>query len=333
MKAIFATLCVIWLPIFAVAQDSLPRVQGARMTDRLSPDPAFKLDLFSGRLGQISDFTLAEDGTIYSLDRATGRVFMLRDRKINGRMDTRRALPVRFDNPDAITIVEGRIFITDDVAIWELINFEIKRKIASLERAGAVDRKFIVPGQMPDHLILGLTAGDQSQLIQIEISSGRATLLADAPGILRGMTRVPGGAIWTMMETDDGTQIGVSLRNLGAALPLSLSQINVASPDLNTEVKAEPLNNHILAVEDGVRLSAYQLSLGQTQTPGRILLDGFKIKKRAAPWGEITAIATDRRGLFVADGINGDLWRLSPVPPSPDPSPSPISAGDTIPDP
>jgi len=94
---------------------------------------------------------------------------------------------------------------------------------------------------------------------------------------------------------------------LGQAL--DIRGITIARSDALAENWPKSLRNHIfMSRGNPVTVTAMPSAFGAVLPRGREVFSGFQNSRTA--WGQAGALHIDKRGLFVADPFNGDIWRV-----------------------
>lgn len=265
-------------------------------------------------LGNISAITLKDDGTIFTADAKSGRIWALADRGQDGTIDVRQPLPFTFQNPTGLAAIGSTLFVADQNAVWVIEAGKHPRELASLKHAnssGAPHRLLRSPDAQS--IILGLTSKtDGFRVLKLDTKTGQASLFGEGHyGKLHSFAQRAGADIWVAS--------GSTLGPLGSDVikfPAGQSIQAIALPG-QYEIPQEwpvKLNDHIIAAQTGpkaMQLIAIPTEFGQTSGKPRILAEGFLTRSGRAAWGEPGPLLMDKRGLFFADSHNGVIWRLS----------------------
>jgi len=275
------------------------------------------LNIAAKGLGQISAMALREDGTLYTADMRTGRIWTVTDRGQDGKIDMRRPLPFTFKAPTGLAIIDSTLYVADQTAIWVIESGKAPRELASLRHANSTGGAHILlanPNSIS--LILGLTTkAEGHRILAVDAQTGQAVLIGEGEGRLHSLAQKAGSEIWSAS--------GTKLSALAMAGLKFKSGQSISSMILPGQYDTPPkwpaqLKDYIIAAQSGpgaMRLLAIPTEFGQINGKPRILVEGFLARSSRSAWGEPGAMLMDRRGLFFADKENGTLWRLSPTPP------------------
>ena len=293
------------------------RLQRGGASNKLQTLKGLDLNIAANGLGQISAIARGEDGTLFTADTRSGRLWALTDRGQDGKMDMRRPLPHNFKKPTGLATIGSALYVADQTAIWVIEDGKTQRKLASLEHANSTGGPHIlIPSADGTSLILGLTTiNDNHRILQLNPQTGQASLIAEGSGELHTLAQRHGSEIWTASKS--------GLKALGGAdliFQRGQSITALALPGQHETPKDWPakLKDYILAAQTGpgaMRLIAIPTEFGQVSGAPRVLADGFLTRSGHSAWGEPGAMLMDKRGLFFADKENGTVWRLSPTPP------------------
>lgn len=306
---------------------TITRVIRSRNDTLTAIAPLYAQQLQAG-LGDISAIIIAENGTLYTLDEAGGRLFALPDRARDGKIDQLRVLSRGFDKPSGLAALGEYLYIADTQAIWR-VNPQTRETIqlASLRNSDArpTPRPLTARG---DTLWLGLTnmVDDGVKIISLDAGTGHAKLKA----------RYPNGPVTYLADRGDG-QIWAALKN-------GLQPITAEANTYPLEAGVSPLgfvfigqenlprkwpkalSGHILAVQTasaakqprsrtpksgGLNIVAIGTEFSVPQSSLWVFAHGFLKSNLRHAWGTPSALAFDERGLFIADRWNGTLWRVA----------------------
>ena len=268
-------------------------------------------------LGKVSAITISPDGTLYTADKNSGRIWSLADRRQDGKIDLRRPLPFTFQSPTGLAVIGDTLYVADTYAVWAIKPGQIPQELASLRSANSSGKPHILlAGYNENHLLLGLsTKTDSFRILQLDINTGQATLIGeDQLGRLTSLSRRSNADIWVGAENTLGP-LGTTSAKFYAGQ--SISSMILPGQFTVPEDWPRRLDRHIIAAQTGpaaMRLIAIPTEFGQISGQPRVLLDGFMTRSNRSAWGSPGPMVMDKRGLFFADPDNGTLWRLSPKP-------------------
>ena len=283
---------------------------------------------FAKSLGEISAMTMGPKGELYILDQEGGRLFLLTDRDLDGRMDLRRVLNSDFNQPSGIVYTEQGIYVSDKDAIWHLSlrNYEVRKFVSLANVPSLPTPRPLILSQDETQLILGLSLADSTaRIISIELSSGKAAELATGNGSVSAMAQIEGSPIWLgighhlvpVLDGKFGLDAGMKLEE-GARieniyLPTSDDMIASGLKHLSGQFLVIQGGDNQLgkASTGGRNVVGIPNSFGQPQSQIEVLVDGFISNHGRASWGKPKAMAWDARGLFLADQKNGIVWKIS----------------------
>ena len=274
------------------------------------------VNIAASGLGQISAMTLREDGTLFTADIRTGRIWSLTDRGQDGKIDIRRPLPHSFNAPTGLAIIGSTLYVADRDAIWKIESGKAPIELASLRYANSTGQGHILLANPNDtSLTLGITTQSQThRILSIDVQTGQAVLIGEGEDQLHSLARKDGSEIWSASGTRLSA-LAASGLNFKAGQSIA-SMILPGQYDTPPKWPAQ-LNDHIIAAQTGpgaMRIIAIPTEFGQINETPRILAEGFLTQSGRSAWGKPGAMLMDRRGLFFADAENGNLWRLSPTP-------------------
>ena len=278
------------------------------------PVAGLEAPVFARGLGVVSDMAVGADGTVFAADRRSGRIWVLRDRAMDGRADTVQALTPRFDAPGGLAVHGDALLVSDRSGLWEVSGAGTPRLVAPFANAGALGPDYpiaLISQGKAAGLALNMPNG-QARRLAIDLATGRATETARWPGRILAFTKgAPGAPVLTLIEAADGT---VSLAGLGPE-PIVLD-----APATHGFIDAEA-GHVVLSGPEGVRLRRASL-LG--------LEDGAESVLRGLRAG---AVAVDARGILVASPQDGTIRVVRPArllePPKPEAdAPAPDAALD-----
>ena len=294
------------------------QIQRGGTSGTLETIEGLDLALAARGLGQISAITLAEDGTLFTADTKSGRLWALTDRAQDGTIDLRRPLQFTFQNPTGLAVIGTTLYVADQRAIWSLETGQSPKEIASLARANSSgDPHILLTHPDGQSLILGLTTqAGTHRILKINTQSGQATLIGEGQAALLALAQREGSQIWTASETTLNSSKSAGLEFVAGQSITSLALPGQYEAPLNWPAK---LQDHIIAAQTGpsaMRLVAIPTEFGKPNGNARVLVEGFLTRSGRNAWGEPGALIMDQRGLFFADKQNGRLWRLSATPPA-----------------
>lgn len=282
-----------------------PRVLAGSASTAVTAAEGYSAYPFAQQLGQISALARDESGRLYAADQRGGRILILTDRNLDGRLDTQRSLPHRFDTPSGIAATAQGLFIADRAGVWSISADGTPRLLAALSQSRSIGAPHALTMREDGVLRLGYTRDDgTAHVVSIDLATGRAAALASQRGQFLGWATGPDAPLWILSRNTDHARLGANLMQ-GAIVP-----------DDAAHVWLDAANNQIiLSTERGVFRAA--AGLGRLEIEPEALMSGLGpfdgSSLRAGP------VLTDERGLFIADPKRGTLWRLVPDPPaSPD---------------
>jgi len=290
------------------------QIQRGGSSNTLKTIKSLELDITASGLGQISAIALREDGTLFTADARSGRIWALTDRGQDGKIDMRRPLPHSFNMPTGLTVIGSALYVADQTAIWVVEDEKPPRELASLRHANSAGGPHILtPDPDGTSLALGLTTKTQGhRILRIDAQTGQASLINQAPGLLHALAQREGSELWTAAETSLRPFGGTDLNFQSGQ---SLTALILPGQYETPQGWPAKLQDHILAAQTGpsaMQLIAIPTEFGQVSAAPRVLADGFLTPSGHSAWGEPGAMLMDKRGLFFADKENGTLWRLSP---------------------
>lgn len=294
-----------------------PRLHKGKQASSLKPRDGFLLETVENGLGNISSLSVREDGTIFTTDAETGRIWQLSDRNKDGRVDIKRALPHRFDRPTGLAVTNKQLYIADRAAIWVIKDGQPPEKIAGLINANSTDAFHpLALSADSKSLFLGLTTKDGiTNILSVNRKTGQAHLIDSLPRSeqLRAIAALNNTTVWSVTENGVGaalsqlTKIDESHRLAGLALPS------------DTQSWSPAYSQHAIVSKhsaDGYAILALPAALGNVRKDGDILLFGFLTTSGRSAWGRPGALSFDDHGLLIADDFNGDLYRLKFIAPT-----------------
>ena len=274
------------------------------------------LNIAAKGLGQISAMALRGDGTLFTADVRTGRIWSLTDRGQDGKIDIRRPLPHNFNNPTGLAVIGSTLYVADRTAIWKVETGQAPKELASLRHANSTgEGHILLANPNGTSLTLGITTQSQThRILDINAQTGHAALIGEGEDHLHSLARKDSSEIWSA----SGTKLSaLAMAGLNFKPGQSISSM-ILPGQYDTPPKwSAQLNDHIIAAQAGpgaMRLIAIPTEFGQINGEPRILVEGFLVRSGYSAWGKPGAMLMDRRGLFFTDKENGTLWRLSPTP-------------------
>ena len=292
------------------------QIQHGGSSNSLQTIKELNVNIAATGLGQISAMALGEDGTLFTADAGTGRLWALTDRGQDGKIDMRRPLPYTFKAPTGLAVMGSSLYVADQKAIWVIEDGNPPRELASLRHANSTGGPHILmPNPDGTSLTLGLTTQSQThRILDIDALTGSATLIHEGSGRLHALAQQSGSQIWSASAANIK-----ALGTDGLDFKTGQSITSIALPGQFEKPRHWPehLKGHIIAVQSGaeaMRLIAIPTEFGQPSDAPRVLIDGFLAQSGRSAWGDPGAIVMDARGLFFADKENGNLWHLSPAP-------------------
>ncbi len=284
---LWGTLGTLWLASPAFAQDV--RVLNTQTTE-LQAD-GLESHVVARGLGEISDMALAEDGTVFTTDQRSGRIWTIRDRGLDGNADIVQALPHRFDRPSGIAISKGQIFVTDRGGLWRIEAAGTPVLIAPFAKANAAAGPHPLAIDETGILSLGLTRSDgTAQLLSVDPMTGTARNVASVPGIFVAFSKGPASTPqFKVIQNQETTFIGPTLETLQ---PL-------ASGAQSVWIDAD-LGRLVIGTENGLFAQAATIL-------------GIEDERDAILTGvSVGSILIDERGILFAAKADGSLRLIRP---------------------
>ncbi len=289
---------------------SEPRQQRGRQVHQLRTDPALHHHLFARRLGEISAMD-SKDGTLFVADKRSGQIFRLPDRDGNGQTEGARPMPHRFDEPTGLAAAEDALYVADRSAVWRVSPAGTPVILAGLTNADTTGLHHLEKSATAAFLWLGLTTqSGQAKLLRLSTLTGEAELIDEAEGTLLDMSAQDGARPWMLLQKGADVFLGPSFEFMS---PVSLEPGHMVLPANEAGQNWPPeLSQHVVISRDySGDVMAAPIVIAKPLPIGRALLSGFTAPSGRQKWGETGSLHLDSRGLFVADSVNGDLWRLS----------------------
>jgi len=291
------------------------QIQRGGSSDNLQSIEGINLSIAATGLGHISAMALGEDGTLFTADARSGRLWALSDRGQDGKIDMRRPLPFTFKVPTGLAIIGSTLYVADQTAIWIIEPGKPSRVLASLTSANSSNAPHILladPNGVT--LTLGLTTKAQGhRILQIDAQTGQASLINEGQNQLHALARRAGSKIWTA----SGSQLSaLDAAGLDFQTGQSITAIALPGQYETPNNWLSNLQDHVIASQIGpgaMRLITIPTEFGQVSGAPRVLVEGFLTQSGRSAWGKPGAMLMDERGLFFADEENGTLWRLSPA--------------------
>lgn len=308
------TLLCVFLAQTQTAQAQTVRT--GQTAARVVADDQVNAQVFAKRMGDVSALALQSDGTVIVADKTNGRVFRIIDRALDGRADVTRALAHRFDRPTGLAVIDETLFVADRQGVWRVDTRGTVMRLASLLNAGSTGDPHPLAAAGPNSLRLGLTLTDgTTRLIDLDSQTGKAVLREKSVGTVLGFAATPRLdtplSPWVLLGLDDETRFGATLQ---AARPLSVRTSALwVDPESGSVRVATPRG-----------LQSARAAIGSVTTEDKVVLSGI----------HVSAMASDSRGLFVADPEGGRIWLLTPKadPAGVSPAPETELAPDLLPD-
>ena len=306
------------------AQTTSPKLSMQRggASSTLQTVEGLSLFEFAKNLGKVSAMAMSEDGTLYTADEKTGRIWVLTDRRQDGALDMRRPLPQTFNTPSGLAVIGKTLYVADKQAIWALEPNAEPRILAPLNKAQNQGKVSLIAEE--SSLILGLTKTDSALIVRIDTQTGRAEKIAELPNPapIHALSKRKGAPLWvasgTGLQSIDSPETAISFNQqeiAGLALPGQFT------PPAHWPASMKDV---IIASQIGpkaMRLIAIPTEFGQPTGQARVLVDGYLSGSGRSAWGTPGAIVMDARGVFFADSYNGVVWRLSASPKKETPKP------------
>ena len=292
------------------------QIQRGGSSNTLTTIKGLELNIAATGLGEISAMALGKDGSLFTADAKTGRLWALTDRGQDGTIDMRRPLPLTFKAPTGLSVMGSTLYVADQNAVWAVEAGKTPRELASLKQANSTGKPhLLISNSENTSLTLGLTTKTlKHRIIDLNTQTGQASLISEGQGQLRALARRAGADIWTA----SGTKLNaLGLKGLDFQFGQSINAIALPGQYETPQDWPVNLQDHIIASQSGpgaMRLIAIPTEFGQANGKPRVLVEGFLARSGRSAWGKPSAIVMDRRGLFFADKENGTLWRLSPAP-------------------
>jgi len=302
------------------------RFQKGQQADKITTLDSLEAHRFARRLGEISAIARGAKGQLYTADRQTGRIFILSDYNQDGRTEQIQPLAHRFNAPSAVMELDNTLYVADRDAIWSIdltaLPASKSTQLASLKNIMSAGPYFLTTGQSniketgtkkTETILLGYSADDNTaKLISVHIHTGQAEFIAATDGTLEQLAAGPNSKPWMIYRHQDTLNIGTAFDNTDALKgDFSVTGLALPSKDIAPDNWPESLEDHILISRTNpVAVTALPTSLSRVLPMGRDIFTGFQNGRTA--WGKAGVLHMDKRGLFIADPYNGDLWRLAP---------------------
>lgn len=309
IRSVLISLCLVILPASpALSQNASPQEtepQDARLRvggsgDRVVASRGYDAAVFARRLGHVSAIARHADGTLYTADLDSGRIFRIQDRRLDGVADITQPLPQRFDRPTGLVVAGDTLFVSDQGGLWRVLpGGGTPTLIAPFANSGSTDDAHPITMMSPTTLLLGLSRTDgTARLLVIDTVTGSAQLREEAQGRIIGFSSATDAddfaAPWILLRRNDTVLFGSTLKS---------------SRDIEVDAQAVWLNETSgqarVSLPDGVYETI--ATFAGLKDKGVPILSGFGRDARPG------AMVSDARGLFVADQAGGRIWRLSPV--------------------
>jgi len=314
--------------IVSIGDETTPAIRPIQMqrggsSETLQTIKGLTLSIAMKNLGNISAMAIGDNGTLYVADRKSGRIWALPDRGMDGKIDQRRPLPMRFDSPNGLAVIDKTLYVADRQAIWKLTSGQDATQLASLANAKSTGELHpLTAAQDEPSLLLGLTKMDgESQVIKINIETGRAENIGGSFGNVIALSKRSGAAPW--VSSNHQLYALSSPQNAITFNSNQLISAFILPGQFETPAQwPSQLKDHIIGAQIGpeaMRLIAIPTEFGQANGDIRVLVDGFHSATQRSAWGAPGPIVMDKRGLFFADTHNGTVWKLSPSPKKIDP--------------
>ena len=300
------------------------RLQKGQNSENLKTLDGLDIKRFARRLGDISSIARGEQGQLYIADTSSGRIFVAPDSDQNGSPEQIRKLPFRFTKPSAVLEHAGHLYIADSQAVWKVPTTRIMQQtpivLASLQNTQS-QGPFFLAAQNTDtdapvtHITLGYSTVDsKARLVSVNTQTGSAQLLDETSGQLHQLSAASGIKPWTVYRQSGDLYIGTGFDEpafLGSAVTVKGLTVPYSA---NTPADwPASIRDHVyISRVNPTTVAALPTSLGTVMPRGRNIFTGFQSGRTA--WGSPGALHMDRRGLFVADPFNGDLWLIRPMP-------------------
>lgn len=288
LRLVISGILALFCTASAAAQDV--RVRGGSGTAPTLTN-GLEAPVFARGLGDIADLAATEDGTVFAADRRSGRIWVLRDRALDGRADTVQALAQRFDAPSSLATRGEALFVSDHSGVWRLQGGGTPQLIAPFGNAGAGEGPHPITVDARGELQLALNMPDgTAQRMTIDTDTGRATRIGTQALRLRAFAKSDGGAPTLWLGESAGGEAFLG----GLAEPAALG-----GPVRAAWVDAQ-LGRIILASSGGVAVrNVTLLGVDEAVQP---LAGGFGAG----------AVLVDRRGILVAVPGDGTVRVLRP---------------------
>jgi hypothetical protein len=319
LVAIFAGSTISFAQSMSISEPAsrsfTPRMYKGKQVDSLQPRDGFSLEFVETGLGNISTLSIREDGTVFSADAETGRIWQLSDRNQDGRVDIKRALAHRFDRPTGLAVSDEALYVADRAAVWVINEGQPPRKLAGLIKANSTDAFHPLSlSSDKKSLFLGLTTKEGvSNILLIDQNTGQAELVDSLPASeqIRAIASLGNKVIWSITENG----VGAALSNL-TKTDDSLRLTGMTLPQGNGKWPLAYSQHAIISKHsaDGYAVLALPAAMSTVETKGDVLLSGFLSTSGRSAWGRPGALSFDKHGLLIADDYNGDLYRLRAIP-------------------
>ncbi len=290
--------------------------------------PGLQPEIFTKGIGNIADIAIGETGILLVLDSKAGRLLEITDRELRGKADMTRTLADGFTGAVQIVKTDTQIFVVDSSAIWSVDPAaRTKSEFVSLRNTGALPApRPVALDQETGNLWLGLNFKDgTSKIVTVNSQTGRAEGFAGGNMTVNALSKVSGSPLWAAVEN------GVLPVMSGQYLADRLYPTEYRADRLYQPVDFEgrgisSLNGQFLIIQgqnyqadrgqpSGRNVIAVGASFGMPGGDAKQVAGGFISNYGRAAWGQPAAIAADSRGMFLADGPNGVIWRISQLVP------------------
>ncbi|RKQ69745.1 hypothetical protein DES40_2554 [Litorimonas taeanensis] len=300
---------------------TLPALRKGKRANNLMTAEGFETTLIASNLGNLSAITTDMKGNLFAADQQSGRIWHLPDRAQDGRVDQKRALAHRFDNPTGLALHSDILFVADRNAIWRVKGDHPPTILAGLRAANSTAMAH--PLSLSSDgltLFLGLQTNEgEVKLLSIDTETGTAELVETQKSDQPILALVDIGAQYPWVLQKD--KFGPTIKNSHQFRDdLSFAGISPV-PDIYFKrgQKPAPANHPIdensLLVSrrapDGFDVLIIPTKFGQPQSLAYPLLSGFFPANSRTAWGAPAALTIDSLGLLVTDAFNGDIYRVT----------------------
>lgn len=271
-------------------------------------------------LGDISAVAIDDDGTLYTADQDTGRIFALGDRGGDGRLDGRQLFASGFDKPSGLAYHNETLYIADSKALWAVnIDTRTRTQLASLSASGA-DATPRPLTMSKDQIIIGLSFSNAaipySRIVALAQTSGAASLVKqidEAP--LSTLAVQTSGQIWAGVGTQlvpvIAGELAFPIINGAPITGLTFGSKDSFPSDWPTALRGRIYlsTGKSKTARGGFSILTLTSEFGAPAASVEVFADGFYNTRNQSLWGQPGALLPTQHGLIMADRF-GTLWRI-----------------------